>query len=137
VIVGAGAYSVEVGIHLAQLGRKVTLLASGRDLVEPSGPHQLAMLQMNFEAMDGCTAITQVLPKGISNGKITYTDAKGGEKSVKADSVVVYAGLKARQADAMKFAGLAGQVHLVGECRGNNGGVQKGQRSAFFAASQI
>jgi 2,4-dienoyl-CoA reductase-like NADH-dependent reductase (Old Yellow Enzyme family)/thioredoxin reductase len=137
VIVGAGAYSVETGIHLAQLGRKVTLLAAGRDLVEPSGPHQLATLQRNFQTTDGCSAITQVVPKSISKGKVTYTDAKGNEKSVKADSVVLYAGLKARQAEAMKFAGLAGQVHLIGECRGNNDGVQKGQRSAFFAASQI
>jgi thioredoxin reductase len=137
VIVGAGAYSVEVGIHLAQLGRKVTLLAGGRDLVEPSGPHQLATLQRNFQAMDGCSAITQAIPKNISKGEVTYTDAKGNEKSVKTDSVVIYAGLKARQAEAMKFAGLAGQVHLIGECRGNGGGIQKGQRSAFFAASQI
>jgi len=137
VIVGAGAYSVEVGIHLAQLGRKVTLLAAGLDLVEPSGPHQLATLQMNFQGMDGCSAITQAVPKSISKGQVTYTDAGGSEKSIKADSVVIYAGLKARQAEAMKFAGLAGQVWLVGECRGNTGGVQKGQRSAFFAASQI
>jgi 2-enoate reductase len=137
VIAGAGAYSVEVGIHLAQLGRKVTLLASGRDLVEPSGPHQLANLQRNFQAMDGCTAITEAIPKRISKGQVTYTDKKGNEKSVAADSVIVYAGLKARQAEAMKFAALAGQVFLVGECRGNSSGIQKGQRNAFFAASQI
>jgi len=137
VIAGAGAYSVEVGIHLAQLGRKVTLLANGRDLVEPSGPHQLATLAMNFTGMDNCSAMTNVAPKSISKGKVTYTDAKGNEQSVTADSVVLYAGLKPRQAEAMKFAGLAGLVHLIGECRGNNSGVQEGQRSAFFAASQI
>ncbi len=137
VIIGAGAYSVEAGIHLAQLGRKVTLLAAGTALVEPSGPHQLANLEMNFKAMDTCQAITQAVATGISKGKVIYKDAQGKENSVPADAVVIYAGLKPRQAEAMKFAGLTAQVYLVGECRGSNSGVQKGQRSAFFAASQV
>jgi hypothetical protein len=37
----------------------------------------------------------------------------------------------------MKFSGLAGETLLVGECSGTGNGIQKSQRSAFFAASQI
>jgi len=63
----------------------------------------------------------------------------GSEKSVQADSVVLYAGLKPRQDEAMRFSGSAGQIFIIGECNGNSngGGVQATQRSAFFAASQI
>jgi hypothetical protein len=37
----------------------------------------------------------------------------------------------------MKFSGLAGETLLIGECSGIGNGIQKSQRSAFFAASQV
>jgi thioredoxin reductase len=138
VIVGAGAYSVETGIYLGQAGHNVTVLASGKDLVEESGPHQLENIAMTFKNMKNCSSIMDAIATGISAGKVTYRDASGSEKSVQADSVVLYAGLKARQDEAMKFSGSAGQIFVVGNCSGSTaGGVQTTQRSAFFAASQL
>jgi hypothetical protein len=37
----------------------------------------------------------------------------------------------------MQFSGLAGKTLLIGECAAIGNRVQKSQRSAFFAASQI
>jgi 2,4-dienoyl-CoA reductase-like NADH-dependent reductase (Old Yellow Enzyme family)/thioredoxin reductase len=137
VIVGAGSYSVETGIHLARAGHNVTLIGSGKDLVEPSGPHQLENIAMAFKNMKNCTSIMEAITTSVANGKVTYKDASGSEKSMQADSVVLYAGLKARQDEAMKFSGSAGQIYIIGECSGQGTGVQKSQRSAFFAASQV
>jgi len=139
VMVGAGSYSVETAIYLAQAGHNVTVLASGKDLVEESGPHQLENIAMTFKNMKNCTSVMNAITTGISDGKVTYKDASGSEKSVLADSVVLYAGLKPRQVEAMKFSGSAGQIFIIGDCSGNSngGGVQTTQRSAFFAASQV
>jgi hypothetical protein len=68
---------------------------------------------------------------------VTYKDAAGSEKSVQADSVVIYAGLKPLIDEAMKFSGSAGQFLLIGDCTGQAGTVQKAIRSAFFMASQV
>jgi hypothetical protein len=54
-----------------------------------------------------------------------------------ADSVVIYAGLKPKTDEAMKFSNSANQVLLLGDCTGKNGNIQKTMRSAFFTASQI
>ena len=138
-IVGAGAYSIETAIYLAQAGHNITVLSSGRDLVEESGPHQLENIAMAFKNLKNCSSVINAVTTGISDGKVTYKDASGSEKSVQADSVVLYAGLKPRQDEAMKFSGSAGQIFIIGDCSGNSrgGGVQTTQRSAFFAASQV
>jgi hypothetical protein len=80
---------------------------------------------------------TQVMPTRISDGKVTYKDANGNEKNLKADSVVLYAGFRGRQDEAMTFSGIASQLHIIGECGGTGSGIQASQRTAFFAASQI
>jgi hypothetical protein len=86
----------------------------------------------------GTTSVMNAVATGITNGRVTYRDASGGEKSIQADSVVIYAGLKPRGEEAMKFSGSAGQIHIIGNCGGStDGGVQATQRSAFFAASQV
>jgi NADPH-dependent 2,4-dienoyl-CoA reductase/sulfur reductase-like enzyme len=138
VIVGAGAYSIETAIYLGRAGHNVTVLASGRDLVEVSGPHQLDTFAMIFRNMKNCSSIMDAVTTSVANGNVTYRDASGSEKSVRADSVVIYAGLKPRLDEAMKFTGSAGQIFLIGNCGGSTvDGVQGAQRSAFFAASQV
>jgi hypothetical protein len=79
----------------------------------------------------------EVTVKSITGGKVIYTDIKGEEKSVKADSVVIYSGLRPRMDEAEKFIGSADQVMLLGDCTGKNGTIQKTMRSAFFVASQV
>jgi hypothetical protein len=90
-----------------------------------------------YEHMANFDYITEAVLTSISDGKITYKDAKGDDKSIQADSVVLYAGLKAKQDEAMKFAASAGRFRVLGDCTGRAGNVQKSIRSAFFTASQI
>jgi hypothetical protein len=90
-----------------------------------------------YESMYNFNIITEVTATGISDGKVTYKDASGRKKSVQADSVVIYAGFKPRQDEAIKFSGSAGQIFIIGDCNGIGGGVQASQRSALFAASQV
>jgi hypothetical protein len=81
--------------------------------------------------------VLQATPTKIEDGKVTYKDSTGAEKTIEADSVVIYAGLKPRMDEAMKFEGSADQVFLLGDCTGKNGTIHKTMRSAFFVASQV
>jgi NADPH-dependent 2,4-dienoyl-CoA reductase/sulfur reductase-like enzyme len=135
--IGGGQYGVETAMYLAKCGHDVTVLSSERQLVRPTGPHQLSGMIEAYQQMKNLTPITGVRATGISGGKVTYVDANGSEKSIQADSVVIYAGLKPRQDEAMKFSGTASQLLLIGECNGDGDGIQKSQRSAFFAGSQV
>jgi len=74
---------------------------------------------------------------GISTGKVTYVDGKGNEQSIQADDIVVYAGLKPKKDEALKFYGSAKQFFTIGDCSEIGGNIQKSIRSAFFTASQV
>lgn len=139
VIIGAGVYGSETGICLAKDGFKVTVITSEKELIGPEwiGPHNKENQLDIMRSHPNFSSVTMATVKGISEGKVTYTDSTGKENSVQADSVVIYAGLRPRMDDAIKFKGSADQVLLLGDCTGKNGTIQKTIRSAFFIASQV
>jgi thioredoxin reductase len=146
VFAGGGEWGVQTAVYLAKAGHKVTVLSaesySGfggeKQLFQTSGPHQGSSLMFVYSHMDNFSAITGAMVTRISEGKVAYKDASGDEKSIQADSVVIYSGLKARQDEALRFYGSAGNAfYTVGDCTARGGNVQKSVRSAFLAASQI
>jgi thioredoxin reductase len=139
VIIGAGVYGTETGICLAKDGHKVTILTSEKQLIpdEAIGPHNMENQLDISLTHPNISRVLESVATRISDGKVFYRDAAGSEKSVEAESVVIYSGLKPRMDEAMKFAGSAGQVLLLGDCTGQAGNLQKTMRSAFFVASQV
>jgi len=139
VFIGAGVFGAESAICLAMEGYKVAVLAGGKEMIpeEFKGPHNKKNQIDLYENHENISYALETIPVEISKDKVTYKDAEGREKSVKADSVVIYSGLKPRMDEAMKFSGTAGQVLLLGDCTGQGGTLQKAIRSAFFTASSV
>jgi hypothetical protein len=79
----------------------------------------------------------KTIVKRIDGGEVVYTDENGKEKSIRADSIVIWSGLKPRMDMAERFIGSADEVLLLGDCTGRCGRIQKTIRSAFFVASQV
>lgn len=138
VIIGGGEFGVETGIYLAAAGHRTTILTSEKELLRVERVHYPEYIVDTYEHLDKFYYILEAMPKGISEGEVTYTDAKGDEKSIKADSVVLYGGLRQKKVDALKFSGSAKNAFLaIGECGGKGGNILNVTHSAFFAASQI
>jgi len=139
VVVGAGKYGFEAALGMAKDGHKVTVLAGGDRLFEAEvqGPHNMQNQESIYQSHPNFSYALKSTVKSISGGKVVYTDSTGAEKSVQADTIVIWAGLKPRMDEAEKFFGSADEVHLLGDCTGKNGHLQKTIRSAFFAASQV
>jgi pyruvate/2-oxoglutarate dehydrogenase complex dihydrolipoamide dehydrogenase (E3) component len=139
VMIGAGVYGTESAICFAKDGHKVTVLATGKEMIpsEFIGPHNKANQIDLYKTHENMSYVLEAMPTKISNGKVTYKDVSGKEKSVKADSVIIYAGLTPRLDEALKFSKAADQLLLLGDCTGRNGTLQKAIRSAFFTASRV
>lgn len=142
VIVGGGEFGAETGMYLVKIGHRVTILTTAKKLVEDSGILTTSIMIDMYERMDNFNYITEVTTTNISKGKVTYADNDGNKKSIDADSVVIFAGLKPMRDEAMKFHGPADNAttnafFTIGDCTGRCGNVQKTIRSAFFVASQI
>jgi 2,4-dienoyl-CoA reductase-like NADH-dependent reductase (Old Yellow Enzyme family)/thioredoxin reductase len=139
VMIGAGKIGTEAALGMVKDGHKVTVLASGKELVEPEnvGAHNMSNQEGIYRNHSNFSYVLEARVKSITGEKVTYTDSKGAEHSVQADSIVMYSGLKPRMDEAEKFVGSADEVLLLGDCTGKNGTIQKTIRSAFFVASQV
>jgi 2,4-dienoyl-CoA reductase-like NADH-dependent reductase (Old Yellow Enzyme family)/thioredoxin reductase len=138
-IIGGGVFGTETGICLAKDGHKVTVLTSEKWMIpeEAIGPHNMENQLDIYKHHKNFSYVLEATATRISEGKVFYKDSSGSEKSIQTDSVVIYAGLKPKMDEAMKFSGSAGQVLLLGDCTGKAGTLQKTIRSAFFVASQV
>jgi NADPH-dependent 2,4-dienoyl-CoA reductase/sulfur reductase-like enzyme len=146
VVVGGEKYGTQTAVYLAKAGHNVTVLApnaypsygGGKVLFQSGGPHQDSSISFAYENLKNFTPILEVTATRISDGKVTYEDASGSEKSIKADSVVIYAGLRPMREEAMQFYDSAkNSFYMAGDCTGMCGDVQKSVRSGFLVGSQI
>jgi 2,4-dienoyl-CoA reductase-like NADH-dependent reductase (Old Yellow Enzyme family)/thioredoxin reductase len=139
VVIGAGKFGTEAALSMALDGYKVTVLSPGPDMIDPDdiGPHNVTAQTNLYKSSPNFKYFLNTTVKSISGGKVTYTDAKGAENSIQADSIVIWNGLKARTEDATNFAGSADEVLPVGDCNGDKGRINRAVRSAFFVASRV
>jgi len=124
-------------ITIARAGHSVTML-TGEDQIFPYyRGHYTISVEEAYKDLKNFSIITKGTAKSISAGNVTYADARGAEQSIQADDIVVYAGLKPKKDDALKFYGSAKQFFAIGDCSEIGGDTQKCIRSAFYAASQV
>ena len=114
VILGGGLVGVELGLHLAMMGRKITIVEM-LDHINDGGNflHILGVnvqikkygLDMNFN-----TTAKQITPEGVlcQNG--------GEEKLFPADTVIYAVGQKPLQEEASALRYCAGEFHQIGDC---------------------
>jgi len=137
VVVGGGEVGVETGMHLAEQGHKVTVLEMTDMLARDAVPiHYYSMLKEAWEKLDNFSAIVNARCNGITGSKVTYVDKDGKEQSIEADSIVIAAGMKAKDEMAMKYHDTGSRLYMIGDCN-VAGDLQRAMRSAFSAASTL
>lgn len=137
VVIGGGEYGTDAGMFLAKAGHNVTMMTSAWGLILEQRVHYTGIIAETYGHLKNFSAITQAIATGISEGKVTYKDASGSEKSIAADSVVLFSGLRSKKDEALAYYGSARQFFTAGDCSEKGGNIQRCTRSAYFAASQI
>ncbi len=137
VVIGGGEVGVETGMQLAEKGHQVTLLEM-QDMLAPDAVpiHYYIMFKEAWEKLSNFKPIVNAKCTGISDKGVTYIDKKGTKHTVKADTVVIAAGMKAKSDLALKFYGTGDRFYIIGDCD-KAGNVQKAMRSAFSTASML
>ena len=114
VILGGGLVGVELGIHMAMEGRKVTIVEMLPQLsVDPFSMHTLALMDQ-IEKL-GIKVYTATAATEIKSGGIT---AKGpdGALEIPADTVIYAAGQKPLDSEAAALSDCAGEFYQIGDC---------------------
>ncbi len=137
VVIGGGEVGVETGMHLAEKGHNVTVMEMTEMLARDTVPiHYYIMFKEAWEKLPNFTPIVNVRCTGISDKGVTYVDKNNKKHTVKADSVVIATGMKAKNDEAMKFYDAGGRFYMIGDCN-DAGNIQHAMRSAFSTASMI
>jgi len=137
VVIGGGDFGTDAGMFLAKAGHNVTMLISEKELFPYNRGHYTMSIIEAYRDLKNFSIIAEGRATGISEGKVTYVDGKGEEQSIRTDDAVVYAGLKPKKDEALKFYGSAKQFFTIGDCGEIGGNIQKCVRSAFFTASEL
>jgi len=115
VMIGGGLVGCETGLHLAALGKSVTLVEMMDKLApDATESHRIALFAMMDKAIKSYTGMrcTEITAKGI---KAITKD--GAEKFIEADSVVYAVGMKADSEKAFSLCRAASkQYFLIGDC---------------------
>jgi 2-enoate reductase len=124
-------------MHLAEKGHEVTLIEM-LDKLAPNAPpvHFYNLFKEAWEKQQNLKCIVKASCKSITPDGVTYTDAKGKERTIKAGSIVLAVGMKPKNDLALKFADAADRFFIIGDCNAA-GNVQKAMRSAFDTASLL
>ena len=136
-IVGGGEIGVEMGLHLARHGHGVTLLEMGPILSPESVPvHFRSLFERAWETQEGFTYHLNAKVTAIAPDGVTYVDQEGQARTIPAASVVLAAGMSAKQEEAMAFLDGTTRTHMIGDCD-KVGSVQTALRAAYALANNL
>ena len=134
VMIGGGLAGCETGIHLARLGREITIIEMTDTVAtDCHSPHRIGLL----EQMDKLVTVkTGMRCTKIEDGKVTCADAGGNEVCLTADTVIYALGMKPREDLASSFKDSALRFASVGDCS-KAGKVLDAIHQGYYAALAV
>ena len=137
VVIGGGEVGVEMGVFLARKGHQVTLLEMNGILSPESVPvHFRSIFEKTWEEQEGFCYHLNARCVGVDTDGVRYVDQNGEAHKIIADKVVLAAGMKARQQEAMAFLNGNVRTHMIGDCL-KVGSIQTCMRAAYGLANNI
>ncbi|MCL2408749.1 MAG: FAD-dependent oxidoreductase [Oscillospiraceae bacterium] len=134
VIIGGGLIGVETGLHLANTGKKVTVLELTDDVARDA-PALSKFGIMEAVAKFGVNIITGAKTLEVTDSGVMYEKDRG-RYSIRADTILYAVGMRPREQDYFDLYDKAPFVTLVGDAK-IPGKVDGAVHGGFFAAMDI
>ena len=136
VIIGGGQVGAETGIHLARLGKDVTILEMQSKIAPDAWFTYKWAMDIELNERENLKAIVNGRCSKIEEGKVIYIDPEDKEQILQADSVVLCVGFKSntQAAESLILPGVP--FTMIGDCKAV-GTVQQAVRSAFDVAMTL
>lgn len=115
VIIGGGSIGCELGVDLAKMGRKVTILELGPVLNRTLNDIMKVALKTEMDKCKNLTAITETSCKEIREHSVITEMEDGSQKEILADTVIFAAGMRARLDEANEYFGIVQDTNIIGD----------------------
>ena len=136
VVIGGGQVGCETALHLARLGKQVTLLEMQPSLApDASATHRDELMVEFGKDASNIDIVVSACCTGIDAGSVTYE--KDGERvTVEADAVILSVGMRPLCALSDSFMGLTDEYGQAGDCVKART-VDEATREGFYAAVNL
>jgi len=136
VVIGGGEVGCETALHLAKLGKDVTIVEMQSEFAPDALLTHRTELLLEMKKEDNLRTLPSARCTEITQSGVSYLDKNGNEENILADNIIVAAGMKAKLEQSETFRPYANRFVAIGDCvRAAN--VENAIHSAFYAASQI
>ena len=135
ILIGGGQVGCETALHLAQLGKRVTVVEMQAELAPDASTTGRNELMTEIAREPNFVPLTGARCQSVTAHSVTYVK-EGKEETITADSVVLCAGMKAKAAEADSFFDAADEVTEIGDCvRART--VEWATKEAYYAAVNL
>jgi len=117
VIIGGGTIGAEIGLELASLKEKqVTIVELSGELATQGNMLYKIALRQKMEQTSTLKVMLETSCQEIKEDGVIIKTKDGEEKFIKAETVIIAAGLKANKSIADSFYGIVPQTFTIGDC---------------------
>ena len=134
VVIGGGQVGCETALHFTEFGKEVIVLEMQKELALDASTTQRIELLLKLQENKKLQCITNAQCTKIYEDSVIYKTTEGQEATIKADQVILAAGMKSRSSE--EFQGLSERFYSIGDCE-RVANVESAIRNAFFTAVRI
>lgn len=136
VVIGGGQVGCETALHLARLGKLVTILEMCDRLAPDASPTHREELMRELEKEPGLDIATGLRCTQVTAQTVEAVTADGEARSLPADTVILAAGMRARTSEVDELLSAALYVFPIGDCV-RAATVEQAMRCAYAAALSL
>lgn len=135
ILIGGGQIGLESALHLAKLGKTVTIVEMQPTLAPDASKTHRDELMVELNNEPRITALCNARCTGVTANSVTC-EQDGERITVNADSIILSAGMRAKTDEADAFMGITGQFAQAGDCvRART--AEWATKEGFYAAMNI
>ncbi|MGB4661036.1 MAG: FAD-dependent oxidoreductase [Mobilitalea sp.] len=118
VIIGGGTIGAELGLELASLkNRNVTIIEMTGEIAAQGNMLYRIALRQKIEKADTLNIMTKTVCKEIREDGVIVELEDAVEQFIKADTIIIAAGLRPNKAVAESFYGIIPETFIIGDCK--------------------
>lgn len=134
VIIGGGSIGVELGIHLAEMNKNVTILEKNAELASQSHLLYKAGLKEALKKQHNLNVFINTNVEKIMDDKVIF-EVNHQKHCLEYNQVILACGMKSRES-AFDYYGIVDETYIVGDCK-KVGKVLEATNEAYFIAAHL
>lgn len=136
VVVGGGVVGCEIGLELAESGRDVSIVEMTDTLSAQGNMLYRIGLRQHMERCENLRSYLESTCVEVTDDSVTIRRKDGTEEYLKADTVILSAGMRANKEQAHALYNIVPETYMVGDCY-KVAKVMEATNDAYFIAANL